>query len=218
MISLLVIASVRLYREGLASLFADRRGFDVAATAVAREDGLAQVRRSRPDVVLLALGPDESAPLVREIVSTAPEARVVMLGIADDHPEVLPLAEAGVSGYVTTEASGDEIVRVVESVAQGELPCSPRLAATLLQRVAALAQERSASSPLASLTVRERQIVELLGDGLSNKEIAGDLQIEVATVKNHVHNILEKLQVARRTDAAALARRHLLTGFPDPRI
>ena len=96
---------------------------------------------------------------------------------------------------------------VVESVARGEMLCSPRLAATLLHRVATLAQERHSPGPLDSLTVRERQIVDLLGDGLSNKEIARGLQIEVTTVKNHVHHILEKLQVARRADAATFARR-----------
>jgi DNA-binding NarL/FixJ family response regulator len=207
MITLVVIAPVRLYREGLAALFSERQGFAVAATAVAREDGLAHVRRSRPDIVLVALGPGAGAPLVRELVATAPSTRVVMLGVTDDDPEVLPLAEAGVAGYVTTEASGEEIVLVVESVARGEMPCSPRLAATLLRRVASLAQERRTPSALAALTARERQIVHLLGQGLSNKEIAHGLQIEVATVKNHVHNILEKLNVTRRTDVAAFAER-----------
>ena len=206
MITLVVIAPVRLYREGLAALFHGRNGFNVTATAIARDDGLEYVQRSRPNVVLVALGPGAGAPLVRAIVATAPESRVVMLGISDDDPEVLPLAEAGVAGYVTTEASGDEIVNVVESVARGEMPCSPRLAATLLQRVATLAQEQRPSSPLSSLTARERQIVDLLCDGRSNKEIASELHIEVATVKNHVHNILEKLNVTRRTEVAALAR------------
>jgi two-component system nitrate/nitrite response regulator NarL len=205
--TLVIIAPIRLYREGLAALFADRNGFDVAATAVAREDGLAEVQRNKPDVVLVALGPGAGVPLVRELRATAPDVRIVVLGITDDDPEVLPLAEAGVAGYVTTDATGDESVLVVESVARGEMPCSPRLAATLLQRVATLAQERRAPGPLGSLTARERQIVDLLGDGLSNKEIARGLQIEVTTVKNHVHHILEKLQVTRRTDAAAFVRR-----------
>jgi two-component system, NarL family, nitrate/nitrite response regulator NarL len=208
MITLVLIAPVRLYREGLAALFVGRSGFEVAA-AVGREDGLAEVQARNPSVVLIALGQGAGAPLVREIVATAPGTRVVMLGISDDDPEVLPLAEAGVAGYATTEASGDEIVSIVESVSRGEMPCSPRLAATLLRRVATLAQEQRPSSALGSLTARERQIVELLGDGLSNKEIANGLQIEVATVKNHVHNILEKLNVTRRAEAAALARERI---------
>ena len=205
-ISLVVIAPVRLFREGLSDLFGEQDGFDVVATAVSRDDGLERIRESRPDIVLIALGPGVGAPLVHEIVATTPGTRVVTLGIADDDPEVLPLAEAGVAGYVTTEASADEIVLVVESVARGEMPCSPRLAATLLQRVATLARERRTPPELVTLTSREREIVELIGHGLSNKEIASELCIEVATVKNHVHNILEKLHVHRRAEAVSAAR------------
>jgi DNA-binding NarL/FixJ family response regulator len=207
-ISLVVIAQVRLYREGLATLFAEREGFAVSATAIDREDGLACIRERSPDIVLLALAPSSSPALVREIVSAAPDTSVVVLGVSDDDPDVLPLAEAGAAGYVTTEASGDDIVSVVEGVARGEMPCSPRLAATLLRRVAVLAQERGVPPSLANLTKREREIVGLIDEGLSNKEIAHDLSIEVTTVKNHVHNILEKLNVRRRADAAALLRKH----------
>lgn len=206
-ISLVVIAPVRLYREGLAALFAERAGFAVAATAVDREDGLARIRERSPDIVLLALAPSTGPALVREIVSAAPGTSVVVLGVRDDDPEVLPLAEAGAAGYVTTEASADELVHVVEGVARGEMPCSPRLAATLLRRVTVLAQERGIPPSLASLTAREREIVGLIDEGLSNKQIAHDLSIEVTTVKNHVHNILEKLNVSRRAEAAALVRK-----------
>ena len=141
-ISLVVIAPVRFYRDGLAALFAERDGFAVAATAVDREDGLARIRERSPDIVLVALAPSTGPTLVREIVATAPDTSVIVLGVRDDDPEVLPLAEAGAAGYVTTEASADELVHVVEGVARGEMPCSPRLAATLLRRVAVLAQER----------------------------------------------------------------------------
>jgi len=172
----------------------------LAATLLQRVATLAQEQRTPSALATLT-------SREREIVASTPGTRVVTLGITDDDPEVLPLAEAGVAGYVTTEASADEIVLVVESVARGEMPCSPRLAATLLQRVATLAQEQRTPSALATLTSREREIVGLIGDGLSNKEIASGLCIEVATVKNHVHNILEKLNVTRRADAAALVRR-----------
>jgi len=209
-IRLVVIAPVRLYREGLAVLFAGRDGFEVVATAVSTDDGVARVRETSPDVALVALGPGAGPALVRALTTTAPATRVVALGIADDDPDILPLAEAGVAGYVTTDATGDEVAFVVESVTRAEMPCSPRLAATLLSRVSSLAeqQRRQGAAPdLETLTVREREIVELIGDGLSNKEIASGLSIEVTTVKNHVHNILEKLGVRRRGDAAAIVRR-----------
>jgi DNA-binding NarL/FixJ family response regulator len=203
---LAVVGPVRLYRDGLVALFREQAGFEVAA-AVASEDGLACVREFRPDVVLVALGPGVGASFVRELRVEAPATRVVMVGIADDDPEVLPLAEAGVAGYVTTEASADDVVRTVEGVLRGQSPCSPALAARLLERVAILARDRQTTGPLDPLTSREQEVAELIGDGLSNKEIARRLQIEVPTVKNHVHNVLSKLSVERRGQIAALLRR-----------
>jgi two-component system nitrate/nitrite response regulator NarL len=213
-ISLVVIAPIRLIRDGLVGVFAQREGFVVAAAAAGGDDGLLRIRETAPDIVLLALAPSMGPQLVREIVASAPGTSVVMLGVADDDPEVLRLAEAGTAGYVTTEASVDELVDVVEGVARGEMPCSPKLAAVLLRRVAVLAQERVDPPSLSSLTGREREILVLIDEGLSNKEIARRLHIEVTTVKNHVHNILEKLNVKRRAQAAALVR----TRQPDLKI
>ena len=207
MTEIVVLARVRLYRDGLAGLFAGHVDFTVAATAADEADGLELIRKLAPDIVLLALDPGTGAALVREIVASAPETRVVAIGIADDDPEVLPLAEAGVAGYVTTDASAEEVVGVVESVARGEALCSPRIAAALLQRVATLSRGQQLHPDRNGLTAREQEIVELIDQGLSNKEIARTLQIEVATVKNHVHHILEKLNVTRRGEAAALLRR-----------
>ena len=207
MTALVVLARVRLYRDGLADIFVNRTDFTIAATAADEADGLALIRELSPDIVLLALDPATGAALVRAIVAQAPETRVVAVGIADNDSEVLPLAEAGVAGYVTTDHSAEDVVRVVESVARGEALCSPRIAATLLQRVATLSRRQELHPDSAALTARERQIVELIDQGLSNKEIARRLQIEVATVKNHVHHVLEKLNVARRGEAAALLRR-----------
>jgi len=119
---------------------------------------------------------------------------------------VIACAEAGVSGYVTREASLDELTGVVESVARGESPCSPRISALLLRRVAETAGRRTETDAARRLTRREAEIVGLIDEGLSNKQIAGRLSIELATVKNHVHSILEKLQVERRAEAAARVR------------
>ena len=207
MIRAVVVAEVRFYRDGLAQLLAHRQGCTVAATASGPEEALAAVRDHDPDVVLLALGDATGSALVQEIVEERPGSRVVALGVAEEEDDVLALAEAGVSGYVTTDGSADDVLAVVESVARGETLCSPRIAATLLRRVAALTHERRTRPDDERLTVRERQVLALIEQGLSNKEIARGLCIEVATVKNHVHNILEKLQVNRRGEAAALLRR-----------
>ena len=120
-------------------------------------------------------------------------------------------AEAGVAGFVTRDQSLADAVGVVESVTCGESACSPRTAAALLRRVAVLSGQRKPPEPPVGLTLRERQIAGLIARGRSNKEIARELSIEVSTVKNHVHHMLEKLGVAGRAEAAARVRR----GLPD---
>jgi two-component system, NarL family, nitrate/nitrite response regulator NarL len=206
-VALVVVARIRFYRDGLSELLGSRQGLRVLATAADGVTGLRCIDEHRPDIVLVGLGPGTGMQLVEEILALAPETRVVVLDVAEDDPEILSLAEVGVAGYVTIDASGEELVGVVESVARGEMLCSPKIAAALLRRVAALAAERRPAEGIGSLTPREREIVELIDLGRSNKEIARDLMIEVATVKNHVHNILEKLNVTRRGEAAAVLRR-----------
>lgn len=204
--SVAVIGRLRLYRDGLADLLSERLEGVACATATPA-DALALVRENAFDIALIALDGGADTELVRRLRDAAPGTRIVVVGIDDDDPEVVPLAEAGVAGYVTVDASADDVVRAVESVARGETLCSPKLAAILLGRVAALAREHDrARTPAAFLTARELEILALIDRGLSNKEIAYGLSIEVATVKNHVHNILEKLNVSRRAEAAVLLR------------
>jgi two-component system nitrate/nitrite response regulator NarL len=124
----------------------------------------------------------------------------------DRTDDVVAIVEAGVAGYVPKEASVADLVSTLECVSRGEMPCSPRVAAGLSRRIAELAPDLD-SLQRTSLTVRERQVLALVADDLSNKEIAQRLCIEVTTVKNHVHNMLEKLQVPTRHDAVALVHR-----------
>jgi two-component system nitrate/nitrite response regulator NarL len=144
--------------------------------------------------------------VVRAVVSAAPQVKVVAVAVPDEDDHVIECAEAGVSGYVTRDGSVDDVVAMLEAVARDELPCSPRMAATLLRRVAALAANGASHRPGRDLTSRELEVLELIEAGLPNKEIARRLVIQLATVKNHVHNILEKLEVDGRAQAAAAAR------------
>ena len=137
-----------------------------------------------------------------------PGSYTVALALGETESEIIDWAEAGVSAYVTREASIDELVIVIERVTRGEVLCSPKVAGSLFRRVSALATGGQTSPAPVRLTARERQIVDLINEGLSNKEIAGQLVIELATVKNHVHNVLVKLNVARRGEAAARVRAH----------
>jgi DNA-binding NarL/FixJ family response regulator len=148
---------------------------------------------------------------VRSIVPAAARAKVVALGPADDDRLIVACAEAGVSGYADVDGSLDELAEVIASVGRDQLVCSPALASRLLRQVGVLAR-RATPVPAAELTSRELEIMALVDEGLSNKEIAARLHIQLATVKNHVHNILEKLHVSGR--AAAAARTRGLRRFP----
>lgn len=212
MIRVLIVAHIRLYREGLAQMLQEERRIAVVGTAVGADEAVLALREHEPDVVLLDMAIPDNVWLVRALVAAVPGTKVVALAVPEVEREVLACAEAGVAGYVTREGSVEDVVEAVESVARGEMLCSPRMAATLLQRVATLALERSPESIEARLTRRELEILDLIDQGLSNKEIARRLTIELSTVKNHVHNVLEKLNVNRRGEAAARARAGLRTG------
>ena len=116
-------------------------------------------------------------------------------------PEIIVCAQAGMSGFLSRDASLDDVIEMIASVVRNELVCSPAVAAQLFRRLAARPPEHQAGA-LAGLTTREREVLALIRDGLANKEIASRLCIAEATVKNHVHNLLDKLQVKRRLQAA----------------
>jgi two-component system nitrate/nitrite response regulator NarL len=198
--AVVVASDIRLYRDGLVKSLARDSSLDVVADTATPLETLAAVRAKRVDVVLLDLAMTGSVELADELAKVV---KVVVLGVREVEDEVIACAEAGAAGYVTRDASLRDLVEVVESVALGEMVCSPRIAALLNRRVAAVAGARRGRPPAARLTPRETEIVALIADGLSNKQIAHRLSIEFATVKNHVHHILEKLEVEGRADAAA---------------
>ena len=199
-----IVADVRLYREGLVDALSRVEQIAVVGAAESPADALAEIPERAPDAVLLDVSTPGSLEAVRTIAGGVPGTCVVALSIADHESDVLAYAEAGVSGYVTRDASLEELVAVLTGPVRGDVLCSPKMTGVLLRRVTALAARVGPAGPTRALTSRELEIVELIGGGLSNKEIARRLHIEVATVKNHVHNILDKLQVRGRAEAAAL--------------
>jgi two-component system nitrate/nitrite response regulator NarL len=202
MIDVLVVTDVRLYREGLAEVLDRHEDLRVVGAAADAASAIAAVRRSPCDVAVVDLGTDEGLAAVRELGLAAPDVRMVALAVTEEADEVIAWAEAGISAFVTRDGSIADLVSAVAGAMQDELPCSGRIAAALMRRVAALASEPSALAPRARLTRREREIVALIDEGLANKEIAARLRIELPTVKNHVHHILEKLGARRRSEAA----------------
>jgi two-component system nitrate/nitrite response regulator NarL len=199
MIRLLIVADIRLYREGLALLLAQRSGF-ASVNAASPDQTVESARDIQPNVVLLDLAAPGSLGMLRTLNTMAPDVAVIGLAVSDTEQDLVAGMEAGLAGYVSRDGSIDDLVAAIESAARGELRCSPRLAGTLLRRLAALSAKVPSRPELPRLTNREREIAQLLQQNLSNKEIATRLGIEVATAKNHVHNLLEKLNVRRRCD------------------
>lgn len=205
LLRLFIVAEVRLYREGLAAVLDRHDGISVVGTAAHGENALDRIAELRPSVLLLDLATPSGREIIARVTERSPDTRVVVLALPETDGDVLAWAEAGVAGYVPKDGSLEELLGTVKCVARGETVASPRIVATLFRRVAVLAAQ-SAHAAETRLTVREVQILALIEEGLSNKEIAERLVIELATVKNHVHSILEKLKVRRRAEAAALMR------------
>jgi two-component system, NarL family, nitrate/nitrite response regulator NarL len=200
-VRVVVLSEVLLYREGLATLLGQVSGLQV--TELVRDPGeaAAVVREGDADVVVVDLAAGDIGS-VQTLLAAAPEARVVVLSAPQRPADVIALAEAGVLGYVTHEQSIAELAATIEKVAADEMVCAPWIATLLVRRVQALAADRP--GPVDRLTPREAGILELVAEGLSNREIAARLHIELTTVKNHVHNILEKLGARTRAEAVGL--------------
>jgi two-component system, NarL family, nitrate/nitrite response regulator NarL len=206
MTRVLITSPIRLYREGLAQLIANQPGLNVVGAQRALPLTQSEVNGLRAHVIVLDIATPGSIDGARRLRLLDCPPAIVTLGVTDTDDEVMACAEAGAVGYVTREGSVDELVVALCAAARGELICSPRIAGCLARRVATLSAGREPQCEPCRLSRREREIALLLGDDLSNKEIAVRLTIEVSTVKNHVHSILNKLQVQRRSDAARLVR------------
>ncbi|MQA90394.1 MAG: response regulator [Gemmatimonas sp.] len=205
LVSVLIVVEVCLYREGLSRGIDQQAAFELVGSTGDLAEARDVMSEQQPDVVLMDASIDPEFTLVSLAHQVAPGSRIVVLGVREVEPDVLRCAEAGVAAYVPRDASIGELVEVIESTARGELRCSPRIAASLFRRVGKL-KEGIPAEVGSSLTPREREIAALIDEGLSNKQIAQRLHIGVSTVKNHVHNLLKKLNTSRRGVAAARVR------------
>lgn len=202
--SAVVVSNVVLYRQGLeASLGRDGRLRLVAV--VSNCEALPVVARHRPDIVLLDGASLEGLSLARTLRAQVPNILLVGFGIAGGTEQLVDCAQNGFAAFVDSNASVTDLVDAAIGASRGELSCSPQVSALLCERLAYYA---AAEREPEALTRREKEIAVLIGEGLSNKEIAKDLCIGPSTVKNHVHSILEKLRVRRRSAIA-----HQLSAF-----
>jgi two-component system response regulator DevR len=209
---LLVVDDHEVVRQGLVSLLDHRSGFEVVAQAGSVAESIALAARHEPDVVIMDVRlPDGSGiEACREIRAARPETRVVMLTSYPDEEAVLSAIIAGASGYLLKQIRGRDLVSALEAVGRGESLLDSAVTEKVLERVRRVASG-SATDELAELTVQERKILLLVAEGKTNKEIAGDVFLSDKTVKNYVSSILSKLNLQRRTQAAAfVAKRHLV--------
>jgi len=198
-----------LLLEGLVSMLGEQEDFIVVGTAPGGTTALEQIEKLHPEVALIDIGmPDKDGLEVTQILHQKfPKVKVIILGLVDLTDEIMASIEAGATGYVLKESSFDYLVETIRSVHRNEAFCSPRVAASLFSRIAELTIESREQVPTSSikLTARELDVLKLISESLSNKEIAKQLFIETQTVKNHIHNILDKLQLHNRFEAVQYA-------------
>lgn len=200
-VRVMVLADVRLYREGLARILVAHEAISLVGAEAVRDVLPERIVASQPDVLLIEASVACETEVVRQVGELMPKAKIVAYGVCDKRQQPLRCAELGVAAFVMSDASGEELIRTILDLARGEFRCPPHVAAMLLKRVSDLARCVRDDAQQAKLTPRERDILTLVEQGLSNKRIAAQLGIELSTVKNHVHHILEKLKAPGRAQA-----------------
>ena len=208
-IALVVIDDNRVLREGLAALIHTQPGFKVLAASADVDEALRHVREARPDVVLLDFGLEDhdSLSLAATVHAEVPTARVIVMGLLPSQEDVADYVRAGASGFIMKDASFEDFFATIRAVAGGAEVLPKALTNSLFSQIARnipLANKTKIRDSV-RLTNRERQVIDLLGEGLSNKEISSRLHIAVHTVKSHVHNVLEKLALHSRLEVAAFS-------------
>jgi two-component system, NarL family, nitrate/nitrite response regulator NarL len=205
---ILVVSSVRLVRDGLAMLLERRPRVEAVRLVRSAEDAVLALRTFSPTLILLDVAGRDGLAAAERLGPRADGVQIVGFAAGEQERDVLAYAAAGIAAFIPREASIDEVFATVDRAADGELLCSPRVAGAMFRNLATLTAltRTTPATAEAALTGREREIVRCIDEGMSNKEIARLLRIGVSTVKNHVHNILEKLGVSRRSEAAARLR------------
>jgi DNA-binding NarL/FixJ family response regulator len=218
---ILIVDDQRLMREGLATIIGMEQGIEVVGTAVDGRDAYAKVIELQPDVVLMDLqmpGMDgvEGSEL---ILKNFPEMKILILTTFDDVERIMQVLEKGVHGYLLKDMPSEAIISAIQSVHNGGTVLQQDITAMLLKEYKKMSDKSAVRTrplnndepdELRYLTQREKEVLALLGQGLNNKEIAGSLYLTEGTVKNHVSNLIAKLGVRDRTQAAVFSVRHLL--------
>ncbi len=204
MIRIFLVDDHEIVRRGIADLFGDEADFDVVGEASSVGEALVRVPRSDADVAVLDIQlPDgNGVELCRDLRSMLPQLSCLMLTSHADDDALLDAILAGAAGFVLKQVRGTDLVGAVRTVAAGGSLLDPRTTTSLLQRIR---REREEADPVAALTEQERTVLDLIGEGLTNRQIGERMFLAEKTVKNYVSHLLAKLGMQRRTQAAVLA-------------
>jgi DNA-binding NarL/FixJ family response regulator len=203
MIRVLLADDHGVIRDGLGRMIAALDDVELVAVAADGAEAVEQCARHSPDVVLMDLDMPvlDGIEATKRIAASQPQTAVLVLTAFSDGPRIMGALEAGACGYLLKDVDGDEVADGIRAAARGESPLDPRAARTMLDA-------RTAPDPLAGLSEREREVLQLLVAGMANKLIARRLQISEKTVKSHLTRIFRELDVTDRTQAALWAERH----------
>ena len=217
----LIVDDHALFRRGLEMVLAAEPDIELVGQASDGAEAVEKAGEAVPDIVLMDIRMPRSSGIeaCRAMKEVAPSAKIVMLTISDEEEDLFEAIRAGASGYLLKDLPLDEVADTVRAVHGGQSLINPSMAGKLLTEFAGLArrdeeeQERAQPVPAPRLTDREMQVLKLVARGMNNRDIARELVISENTVKNHVRNILEKLQIHSRMEAVMVAVREKLIEF-----
>ena len=218
-IRVLIVDDHALFRRGLEMVLAEEPDIEVVGEASDGAEAVEKAGQALPDVVLMDIRMPRSSGIeaYRAMKELSPSAKIVMLTISDEEEDLFEAIRAGASGYLLKDIPYDEVADVVRAVHGGQSLINPSMAAKLLAEFASMASrdgsERAEQVPAPRLTDREIEVLKLVARGMNNRDIAKELFISENTVKNHVRNILEKLQIHSRMEAVMIAVRENLIEF-----
>ena len=207
---IVIIEDNRLLREGIAVMINEQADLKVVGSFGEIENSFSKILNLKPCIILLDLGlrGQNSLAVVKSIKTKAPGIKIIMMDLLPVHSDILDFVKAGVSGFILKEAAVQEFLKTIRTVAEGEKVLPPHMAGSLFSQIVERVVNGTPKKSLMQavrMTKRERQVIELIADGLTNKEIGQRLHLSPYTVKSHVHNILEKMALHTRVQLARYA-------------
>lgn len=208
-IEIVIVDDHPLFREGVAHTLGAEPDINVVGQGETADEAIHLVTTLAPDLVLLDITmPGSGLEAARTIAATSPATRIVMVTASEEEDDLVAALKAGARAYVLKGVPARELIGILRAVAAGEVRLPPWLASNILLEMTRSGTSAAAANPLEELTEREREVLEGVAAGLSNKEIALKVHLSEKTVKHYMTNILQKLQVRNRVEAALLARKH----------